>query len=119
MSNSLPEQMVYIGIMGAGLVPAPASPAATSNELAAMIQLVEPFAVVVHPSCREVLAQAFSQVPVSCRPAGIIGMTRAHNEAHGSIFTLAESVSESALLPFAGLKGRKGSETLALVPFSR
>lgn len=111
--------MVYIGIMGAGLVPAPASPAATGKELAAIIELVKPHAIVVHPSCRKVLIEAISLAPASCRPSGIIGMTEDSSEQDGSIFSLVQSVAEGAILPFAGLDGRKGNETLALVPFSR
>lgn len=111
--------MTYIGIMGAGLVPAPASPAATATELAAIISLVKPFAVFVHPSSRDVLQEAVSLVPEVCRPKGTFGMTRDSREQLGSVFSLVDSVAEDAVLPFTGLDGRKGSETLALVPFSR
>lgn len=111
--------MVYIGMMGAGLVPAPASPAATSKELAAIITLVKPFAVVAHPNCREVLRQAVSLVPEANRPKGTLGMTSGIQEQRGSIFSLVDSVDDEAVLPFAGLDGRRGCDTLALVPFSR
>lgn len=111
--------MVYIGLMGAGLVPAPASPAATAKELAAIVDLVKPYAVVVHPTCRQTLSQAIKQVSERSRPVVTIGMTKDFDEHNGNIFALVNSVKSEAVLPFAGLEGQKGSETLALVPFSR
>lgn len=111
--------MVYIGLMGAGLVPAPASPAATAKELAAIINLVKPYAVVIHPSCRPTLSQAILQAADSSRPLVLIGMTKDYDEQNGNIFALVNSVNDEAVLPFVGLDGRNGSETLALVPFSR
>lgn len=111
--------MVYIGVMGAGLVPAPASPAATANEVAAMMELVKPYAVLVHPSCRETVVAAVSQLPKFLRPKGFIGMTEDSKEDYGSIFSLVGSVNSRDVLPFASLEGRKGKDTLALVPFSR
>ncbi|KAK9896848.1 acetyl-CoA synthetase-like protein [Cystobasidium minutum MCA 4210] len=110
--------MVYIGVMGAGLVPAPASPAATASEVAAMMKLVKPFAVIVHPSCRETATAAVKLLPESLKPRGFIGMTPDSTEEYGSIFSLVDSVRDREILPFVGLQGRKGKDTLALVPFS-
>lgn len=111
--------MVYIGLMGAGLVPAPASPAATPNELAAMIKLVQPFSVIVHPSCRKGLIAAMQQLPPEIRPTGLIGMTRDSKEDFGSVFDMVDAVRDGEVEAFVGLHGKKGKDTLALIPFSR
>lgn len=109
--------MVYIGLMGAGLVPAPASPAATAKELCAMIELIEPYFMIVHSDQKTLVQEALKIAKHT--PQAIVGMDDKSDYGVGNIHGLVQTVAEDAVLPFEDLHGRKSKDALALIPFSR
>ena len=95
--------MTYIGIMGAGLVPSPVSPAATAPELAAILRLAQAKAVVVHPTLQSLLHDAV-QLAGKCAPD--LTLVLMEPEAGSCLPSVAGAVEfgASRLKPFEPLR---------------
>lgn len=107
--------MTYIGIMGAGIVPSPISPAATPSELANILRLAQSKAVVVHPTLKSLLQEALL-IAGGDVPAPLLLLMEDDGSGAPSVQG-AVAAGAKASKPFEPLR-KPAKDTLALVPYS-